>query len=568
MENKIKVLGITKENDANRYLRIEYPLSKINHEIVENKELDITLKDLSKELVKEMPNYDVIVFEWDIDMTVEELGKLQAQGVKLIYSLSDYWEFSEAHPVYHDVNKRLYAGNRVKQLLLLADAVIVTTERLAANVVNYNGNVAILPNFLNPEDYKEFSVKKESNKLRLGLIGSVSHYPDYLLFKQTLNKLASNKNIVENCQFQLCGVDSNNPFWKEIINMFKKKKHIDFITKEYLPLDRYMEFYQDCDVCLMPLEYTEFNKCKSALKIGECLVTNTLPLGSSFYAHKELKGIVVCESPLDYEQSIEKLLDKEYYNNTLEYIKQVNEKDNDWNKRLENTKAVLNTVYNDNLKVELKDCNFYSIKYKDEQVVEYKEVFNVNKETPWRFEYQVFLDKLEEIEKHEGYTGIFSWKLPEKTGLVQNVLSKSLLFMKYQKYDFINLVPRYWNSADQFLQFSYEQHPKLEELLKKVLTNLNKEYTYSNNYTYSNFFILKSELYADYIKNWVIPSLEYMENDIWEEVNVDANYSSNLSKEEFKEITGLDFYNYATFVLERLIIYYIKDKNLSVLNLM
>jgi hypothetical protein len=76
---------------------------------------------------------------------------------------------------------------------------------------------------------------------------------------------------------------------------------------------------------------------------------------------------------------------------------------------------------------------------------------------------------------------------------------------------------------------------------------------------------MKTELYIDYVDNWIIPALDYMENEIWEEVNVDANYKG-VGKEKLKELTGLEFYNMVTFVLERLILFYIRDKKLNCLN--
>jgi hypothetical protein len=75
---------------------------------------------------------------------------------------------------------------------------------------------------------------------------------------------------------------------------------------------------------------------------------------------------------------------------------------------------------------------------------------------------------------------------------------------------------------------------------------------------------MKYDVYLNYLADWVIPALSYMENEIWDIVNKDANYKGGLSPEELKERTGLDFYNYTVFVLERLVLYYVKEKNLKV----
>jgi hypothetical protein len=48
---------------------------------------------------------------------------------------------------------------------------------------------------------------------------------------------------------------------------------------------------------------------------------------------------------------------------------------------------------------------------------------------------------------------------------------------------------------------------------------------------------------------------------------VDANYGSGLPSEKLMESAGVGYYNYITFVLERLIVFYIKSKNLKAINL-
>jgi hypothetical protein len=56
-----------------------------------------------------------------------------------------------------------------------------------------------------------------------------------------------------------------------------------------------------------------------------------------------------------------------------------------------------------------------------------------------------------------------------------------------------------------------------------------------------------------------------MDND--PEYFEDAKYITGLSSEKLKELTGLDYYTYHTFVLERLILFYVTNKQLKNLNL-
>ena len=331
-----------------------------------------------------------------------------------------------------------------------------------------------------------------------------------------------------------------------------------------------MELYNDLDVCLMPLEYTEFNLCKSALKLMECTISKTLPVGSVLYSSKELKGIVVAETPIQYEETIVKLLNKNYYTTILNHIIEINLKDADFEKRLENTKVTLAAVYKEDLSPKLEDVKIHTITYDVNQISEYEKYDNSGVKTleqkSWRFEYNPIIDIVSKITNEEEYLGVFSLKFSSKTGFTKSILYKSLNHYNYKEYDFINLSKSYWRNTSEYLNFSYKHHPKLEKLIKKVLIHLGKDIKGDrNNYAYSNFFMMKGVQWKDYVENWVKPALEFMEND--QEYFENAIYTTELSSEKLKELTGLDYYTYHTFVLERLIIFYTNNKNLKTLNL-
>jgi hypothetical protein len=462
----------------------------------------------------------------------------------------------------------VYTANRVKQHILNADAIMVTTERLAIQTMKYADNVAIIPNFLDIKDYK--LNKTKSDKLRVGIIGSISHVPDWEMLKGAIGRFAKNKKIAENVEFVICGYTANNPSWDKVKSLFTVKKNLIVSIYDSLPATEYMQLYNNLDVCLMPLEYTEFNLCKSALKLMECAISKTLPVGSALYSSKELKGIIVAESPLQYEQTIEKLLDKDYYDQILNYVTDLNLKDADVEKRLENTKATLVAVAKEDLSLKLDNVLIKTITYDDNQVSEYETYNNshirTKEQKSYLFEYNPIIDIVDNLPEGVEYLGVFSWKFPIKTGFSKNILYKSLSHYKHKEYDFLNLSKSYWKNTSEYLHFSYKNHPKLQELLKKLLVHLGKDvHPDRDNYTYSNFFLMKTDLWKDYIENWVKPAIEFMDND--PEYFEDAIYTTGLSSEKLKELTGLDYYTYHTFVLERLILFYVTNKQLKNLNL-
>ncbi len=570
MDRKVvKVLVITKKNSGAHYHRLEYPFKKINGSKLDEVEFNITFTLFLEDTFKKCFDYDIVIYHWDVPMNITQIGELQTKGVRIIYSLDDYFHFSEFHPYINTDFQRKHVANVVKKHLLNADVVITTTPQLAINCLEYNDNVAVLPNFIDSADFT-FKEKVKSDKLRVGIIGSLSNCPNYMLLKGVINRIAANKELASKCEFYICGIEKGNPDWDRVIKMFTVKKNLTVHVREFLPLETYLDGYSELDVCLIPLEDTEFNRCKSALHLQECAITNTLPVGSSFYALKELKGIVVCEEAMQYEQTLIKLLDKDYYNNLLKYITDINLKDADFEKRFQDTKVVLKATIEEDMSTKLDNVNITQIVYNENQPVEYNKYDNSfrNKleHKTWGFEYNVFLDICKQDLK-EDYIGIFSWKFSKKTGFTKNILYKTLKHYKYENYDFINLSRNYWKNGREYLQFSEEQHPGLLERLEEVCNAVNlKVYSNPTTVNYSNFYLMKKEYFQDYANNYVIPALEYMETKP-ERFMVDAQYQGGLSSEKLKEVSELDFYTFHTFILERLILMYLENKNLKVLNL-
>ena len=539
----------------------------INGEDVELDFVSIKL-DINEKFIKEemLQNGDIVWFHWLVANGVADFGTWKAsKNIKILYSIDDYWYYSENHPYLHKLKNM---KDRVLQFVFEADVVLTSTERLGQHLLKFNPFVSYNPNFL-PNDL--FTPNKtKSDKLRIGLVGSSSHLPDYKLLKGAINRIAKNKELCNNIEFHIYGYTNT---LLEIKQMFEKKKNISLIVHEPISLDNYMELYNNLDIIFTPLEDNEYNYCKSALKISECLISDTIMVGSKLYDGKELTGYCKAETPLEYENWLIYLSNRENYNKTLQYLKEAN-KSHDFEGRVDSLKAMFKVLISSDFNYFPKDINIYGITYDSNQVTEYKQYHNIPTEKQWRFEYGAML-AIRETEEYknynnEDYVSFLSWKFPQKTGLTKKILGGILSENNYKNYDIILPSRKYWKNSDEYLQFSYKTHPKLKELLEKVLNNLGKstDIPKNVNYTYSNFWIMKKEHLEEYFDKWLIPSLNYMENEIWDEVNVDANYNFGVSKEELMKNTKLEFYNYPVFILERLFIFFMYEKQLKVLNLL
>lgn len=523
---------IIKVGDEDKVVKVDFITQKTD-------ELTIT-----EEIAK---NSDLIWINWVVTTPDIHISQLKSKyGFKLVVDVDDVYD-DKSH-VYFNEDWEV----TVVRTLLLADYVTTTNNYLAGKIHKHNPNIAIIPNIL-PYGWGQFVGKPEEKKynkgkLRVGLYGSLSHLPDFKLFKPILNRLAKNKNIVDNVEFVLLGV--NMP---EIIDIFAKKKNINYRIENPRLIENYMSLLDEVDVVCQPLVDNPHNRGKSGLKNIECSVKDVILLGSELYSHKEFSAYFKCETPIEYEKTIELLL--ENYEEMLSHVKNLNLEENKYEERVGFVRELVEVVSN-KVDKELENVKIYSITYEEGQIGEYENYFNTATENLQRFEWNPILDIVNNLDDKTEYLGVLSWKFPLKTNITKPLLYKFLEEGGYKNYDFINLSLPYWKNSKEFMEFSYAKHPKLKELLIKVLDKLGIEYTeIMGNYNYSNYFLLKSELYREFVNDWIMPSIKFMEEEIWEEVNVDANYENG------------EFFNYETFLLERLVNYFVHIKQLKTLNI-
>ncbi len=144
-------------------------------------------------------------------------------------------------------------------LLKNADLVTTTTGRLKEYLeTNTDAPVTVLPNFL---DLSEFSPRKMFGKFRIGFVGSPSHARDIEMLREPIGRLKKEHDI----EFVTLGVKSGfGKFYKPVS------------AKDYPRRIAEMGI----DLALAPLEETEFNRYKSAIKFDEMIAVRTPIIGS------------------------------------------------------------------------------------------------------------------------------------------------------------------------------------------------------------------------------------------------------------------------------------------------
>jgi len=178
-------------------------------------------------------------------------------------------------------------------------AVTVSTEPLARLIREWNPNVEIFPNAISYLPEIPPTTPKHSAGLRV-FFGALNRQNDWAVISEPLMKAlkdrASKLDMV---------VVHDRAFFDNLPEM-KKSFH------ETLPFDEYMTLLSSCDMALLPLSDTPFNRLKSDLKFIECCSAGVVPICSPVVygdnsAHRDLA--VFADTPEAWGDLIRRLTD-------------------------------------------------------------------------------------------------------------------------------------------------------------------------------------------------------------------------------------------------------------------
>ena len=215
----------------------------------------------------------ILIFNRTPKIQIDSFLELRKKyGFKIIVDLDDYYELDAKH-ILGNWWKHLGMSLQIQRNLKEADAVTVTTNRLADKVRHLNPNIHVIPNAL-PFDSGQFTADKiESEKLRFMWAGGSSHFFDLQELKVPFQKTLNDSHFA-NCEFIMGGYDQTNEaskkVWDKMENSFSLNNRLrGYRRRGTLPINQYMDHYKECDVSIVPLEHNSFTPFKSNLKILE-----------------------------------------------------------------------------------------------------------------------------------------------------------------------------------------------------------------------------------------------------------------------------------------------------------
>lgn len=210
--------------------------------------------------------------------------------------------------------------------------------------------------------------------------------------------------------------------------------------------------------------------------------------------------------------------------------------------------------------------NLYSIIYSPDQTPDFTPYDNSHIKTveqrSYLFEYNPILDLSKSFEPDQ-YYGIFSWKFRQKTGFNPHILKFMLDWHRYKEFDLITICRPL---PYPYLFFTEVNHPGFMDLFAQVCGKLNITIKEPTTTIYSNQFIAKGSLYSEYVDSVLKPAIELLDGQYKDLAFNNSGYKG-LNAAKLKEVTGLNYYTFHTFILERLLSVWIENKDLKILNL-
>ncbi len=240
---------------------------------------------------------DVLWYSKYLMMDVSEVKKIQAGGTKVIVDIDDNPHLPLSHPRYKDWVK---AGRDIATIenLKIADIVTCSTMKIQELVRQYNKNTVVIPNAL-PYGQGMYQPKEQPEHEKMTFIysGGVTHYQDVKLMEGKFRRIGSDPWMKKDTEYLLAGyvpqqkkhyktkqdqlamnenyvLSQSRGDWDKMASVFKQTNSYRILPS--LPLNEYIQYYEQADVSLIPLTTQSWNTYKSVLKVMEA-ATKHLP---------------------------------------------------------------------------------------------------------------------------------------------------------------------------------------------------------------------------------------------------------------------------------------------------
>lgn len=269
-----KILALRHKDSVVYQYRVNRPLvdqlgAKVQRTLLRKND-KLTIQELADRYDKKC---DVVVIKYiDDRYTLDVLYTMRNTGkFKVVLDLDDnLWQIPVGNLAMGTAQQH---ANRIMSLtesVKCADHITVSTEPLKTALVGLNPNITVLPNYIDPKDWK--FKRKKHKKIRIGWVWSPTHIPDMFVVWDALREIGKREDV----EIVIFGTE---------IDVFKDIKTTNIKGVDYQEYPRvFME--AGIDISIAPLEDNDFNKCKSNIKWLESTMAGAAFIGSNIYPYE------------------------------------------------------------------------------------------------------------------------------------------------------------------------------------------------------------------------------------------------------------------------------------------
>jgi hypothetical protein len=247
-------------------------------------------------------------------------------GIRIVFDTDDALDMVPRENVNYGMVQR--TASSYTFLLEHADLVTTTTPELAAHLRQWNPNVSVLPNSVDPE---EWSVRRRHGTPRIGWTGSSTHFMDLAIllegvrqlqrrhdFHFILQGISSCPTIRELYELQLAEGGERflqSAYGKSFKRFLDMLKGLRYEFRPSVPVVHHAAAVCDLglDIGLAPLLEDAFNRHKSCIKFYEYAMSGAVALASSVLPYRREVPLLTKNNTQSWMNKLEWLLaaDKE-----------------------------------------------------------------------------------------------------------------------------------------------------------------------------------------------------------------------------------------------------------------
>lgn len=287
--SKHKIVGFRRHQSGIDYHRVTAPLEAMQRDMGVDVKFASDPRDIGEKAWQEATH---IVCSRFFSVPLDQMDRFkqacQHYGKKLVVDVDDWWYLPLHHPK-HNYYMQKQIPQRIEKALSIADVVWTTTKVLYKKVRKFNKNCYIIPNAVDTK-IKQWQHKKlPSKEVRIGYIAGNNHQTDLDAYQIDLS------------DYKSYTVD---------IDQYPEMLQVQHVL-DPLPAYEYGSLYRHIDVSIIPLIASDFNRCKSHLKLIEAGFTNTAVICSNVNPYSQyLKPEVNCltpSTPDEWERDIKRM---------------------------------------------------------------------------------------------------------------------------------------------------------------------------------------------------------------------------------------------------------------------